>query len=444
MPGRRGRRAEDGEVVDAAAGVLSTPPGRGRRRLRLPDRLDHQAVDDARSSCSSSTRAARPRRADARLPARVPASRDEAAAAAITTRQLLTHTAGFEGDIFTDTGRGDDAVEKYVGVARRPPPALRARRAVLLQQRRVLRARPARRGAARASRTTPALVEHIVDPARPHPRRHEPVRGDPVPRRRRSRRAGEDGDREPAPVWALARSNAPAGSMLAMRPRDLLGFARMHLDDGARARRHPRAGAESVPAMQHRAGRPAPTSAGMGDAWGLGWELFDTPQGTVIGHDGGTIGQAAFLRVVPEAGVAVALLTNGGDVFGLFNDVVGHDPRASSPASRCRPARCRRPSPQRSTPAASSAPTPTPSTTSPSARTTTAGSGSTARRRTSSRRSARSRCAPSSSHFADDSLIAGRGRPRHPRRLRLLGSATAPAHGKRKYLHYGRVVARAD
>ena len=27
---------------------------------------------------------------------------------------------------------------------------------------------------------------------------------------------------QPAPVWALARSNAPAGSMLAMRPRDLL------------------------------------------------------------------------------------------------------------------------------------------------------------------------------------------------------------------------------
>ena len=60
----------------------------------------------------------------------------------------------------------------------------------------------------------------------------------------------------------------------------------------------------------------------MGDAWGLGWELFDTPQGTVVAHDGGTIGQAAFLRVVPEAGVAVALLSNGGDFFGLFNDVV--------------------------------------------------------------------------------------------------------------------------
>jgi hypothetical protein len=65
-----------------------------------------------------------------------------------------------------------------------------------------------------------------------------------------------------------------------------------------------------------------PRLSGMGDAWGLGWELFDTPQGTVVAHDGGTIGQAAFLRVVPEAGVAIAMLTNGGDFFGLFNDVV--------------------------------------------------------------------------------------------------------------------------
>src|SRR6478735_3892074 len=39
---------------------------------------------------------------------------DMEAAKALTTRHLLTHTAGFEGDIFTDTGRGEDAIEKYV------------------------------------------------------------------------------------------------------------------------------------------------------------------------------------------------------------------------------------------------------------------------------------------------------------------------------------------
>jgi len=46
---------------------------------------------------------------------------DEGAARQITVRQLLTHTAGFEGDIFTDTGVGDDAVEKYLGVLHEVP-----------------------------------------------------------------------------------------------------------------------------------------------------------------------------------------------------------------------------------------------------------------------------------------------------------------------------------
>ena len=33
----------------------------------------------------------------------------------------------------------------------------------------------------------------------------------------------------------------------------------------------------------------------------------------MFGHDGGTIGQSAFLRIVPGADVAIALLTNGGN-----------------------------------------------------------------------------------------------------------------------------------
>jgi hypothetical protein len=41
----------------------------------------------------------------------------------------------------------------------------------------------------------------------------------------------------------------------------------------------------------------------------------------VYGHDGGTIGQSAFLRIVPDAGVAVCLLTNGGHTQDLFRDL---------------------------------------------------------------------------------------------------------------------------
>ena len=40
----------------------------------------------------------------------------------------------------------------------------------------------------------------------------------------------------------------------------------------------------------------------LGDSWGLGWIRFGWDGHRLIGHDGNTIGQAAFLRLLPEAG----------------------------------------------------------------------------------------------------------------------------------------------
>jgi CubicO group peptidase (beta-lactamase class C family) len=45
---------------------------------------------------------------------------DEAASARITVRQLLAHTGGFAGDIFIDTGRGDEALGRYIEQLREP------------------------------------------------------------------------------------------------------------------------------------------------------------------------------------------------------------------------------------------------------------------------------------------------------------------------------------
>ena len=62
---------------------------------------------------------------------------------------------------------------------------------------------------------------------------------------------------EPAPVWALARSNAPAGAMLAMRPRDLLAFAQMHMNDGKAADGTQVLAPGTAAAMHGATGRPA-------------------------------------------------------------------------------------------------------------------------------------------------------------------------------------------
>lgn len=244
---------------------------------------------------------------------------DAEAAAVITTRHLLTHTAGFEGDIFTDTGRGDDAIERYVATLTDLPQLFAPGETfsynntafvVLGRLVEVLRGKP----------YDAVLLERVAAPLgleRVSPSPYEAI----LHRAATGHVAGDDGSMRAAPTWALARSNAPAGSMLAMTPADLLGFVRMHLAGGTAPDGTRVLDAGSVAAMQTRQ-VDLPRLSGMGDAWGLGWELFDTPQGTVVAHDGGTIGQAAFLRVVPEQGVAIALLTNGGDFFGLFGDVV--------------------------------------------------------------------------------------------------------------------------
>jgi CubicO group peptidase (beta-lactamase class C family) len=322
VPGAAIAVLKDGEIVDAGAGVLSTATGVdttadsvfqiGSITKVWTTTLVMQLVDEGLLDLDAPIRRYLP---EFRLT-------DESAAGTITARHLLSHQAGFEGDVFTDTGRGEDAIAKYVeSLATLPqlftPGELFSYNnvgfSVLGRIVEVLR----------GTTWEEALVEHIVKPlglTHVAPSAYEAILhraavGHVGP--------GEDGVEIPAPTWALVRSNEPAGSMLAMRPRDLLSFVQMHLAEGAGPD-----GARILSPLSARAMRTAqvtlPRVSGMGAAWGLGWEIIDAGDPTVIGHDGGTIGQSAFLRVVPEAGIAVALLTNGGDVFGLFEDTAAH------------------------------------------------------------------------------------------------------------------------
>ncbi|WP_341974090.1 serine hydrolase domain-containing protein [Microbacterium sp. LWO13-1.2] len=234
---------------------------------------------------------------------------DDTAASAITTRQLLSHVGGFEGDLFIDTGVGDDCVEKLLAVIAEAPqlfaPGERfsynnAAFVVLGRIIEVLRDKPFDR-ALREHLANPLQLTHLATDA------SEAIRF----RAALGHVDSEDGGEPvPAPVWGLVRSNVPAGAMLAMTPRDLLGYARMHIDGGTGPDGTRILSAESVAAMQERQVE-LPDLGLMGNAWGLGWEIFDWDGGPVIGHDGGTIGQTSFLRIVPGAGVAVVILTNG-------------------------------------------------------------------------------------------------------------------------------------
>jgi CubicO group peptidase (beta-lactamase class C family) len=311
-----------GEVVDHAAGILSMSTGVGA----TPDSIFQigsvtklwtsslvlQLVDEGRVDLDATVRTYLP---EFRIA-------DEDAASRITVRQLLTHTSGFEGDIFTDTGVGDDCVEKYLGVLHDvpqlfPPGAMwsynNAGFSVLGRLVEVLRDQS----------YDAALREHLITPLGITRAATSPYDAILFRAAVGHIRPEQDAAYEPAKVWALSRSNIPAGSMFAMSARSLLAFARMHLDDG-RAADGTQVLASGTAARMHAREAVLPDLGHFGDSWGLGFERFDTPDGLVVGHDGATIGQYAFLRMVPDAGVAVALLTNGGGAAALYAELVGH------------------------------------------------------------------------------------------------------------------------
>ncbi|SDG56782.1 Dipeptidyl aminopeptidase/acylaminoacyl peptidase [Lentzea fradiae] len=224
----------------------------------------------------------------------------------VTMRHLLTHTSGIDGDLFTDTGRGDDCLERYTGLLADSP------------QNHPLGATFSycNAGFVLAGRVIEKLTGTTWDAAM-REKLFEPLgltRTGTLPEEALMHRAAvghvdQDGEQVPAPVWQLPRSLGPAGTIFSTTE-DVLKFARLHLDGGLAQDGTRVLSEESAAAMtEKQADVPDPNA--LGDSWGLGWIRFDWDGHRLIGHDGNTIGQSAFLRLLPEQDLAVTLLTNG-------------------------------------------------------------------------------------------------------------------------------------
>jgi CubicO group peptidase (beta-lactamase class C family) len=238
---------------------------------------------------------------------------------AVTTRHLLAHTSGIDGDVFTDTGRGDDCLERYVAglveVGQNHPLGATwsyCNAGFVVLGRIVEHLTGETWDAALAELlTAPLGLERTVtlpEAALLHRTAVGHV-GEP------------DEDPVPTTTWTLARAMGPAG-LITASVEDVLAFARMHLDGGVAAdgtRVLSTAACEAMAAKQ--AELPDPYT--LGDSWGLGWIRFGWGGQRLLGHDGNTIGQSAFLRLLPSRGLAVALLTNGGNALDLFHDLYG-------------------------------------------------------------------------------------------------------------------------
>ncbi|GHE43791.1 serine hydrolase domain-containing protein [Streptomyces vinaceus] len=241
---------------------------------------------------------------------------DPEATAAITPRLLLSHTSGLTCDFTHDSGRGDDCLARYVeaakGVALDCPPGSAISYSSV--------------GYNVLGRIVEVVTGKVWDEAlrdlllaplgltRTMTLPEEALRF-----RAAMGHLGEPGqDPEPAPSWDLMpRSAGPYGRVIASAG-DLARFALMHLaggvgQDGTRVLSR-----ESVELMQRRVVDTPDKWTVSSDGWGLGWTLYDWNGVQGYGHDGASIGQYGYLRVVPSAGVAIALLTNGGGARELY------------------------------------------------------------------------------------------------------------------------------
>lgn len=228
--------------------------------------------------------------------------RDDTATLTITPRQLLSHTSGIEGDHFLDCGRNPDALWRYVSTLEEvgqlhPPDDMfsycNAGYGVLGRlveeatgdhyaralQRRLLRPLALERTVTLAEQ---AIIHRVA--AGHHHR--------------------DDGEAVVSP-WTLSRFNVPIGGIIASAD-DVLTFAALHLRGGHSADQRQVLPGKAVTDM--RAGEV--DVPGTGDEWGLGWRVERWGGTVVVGHDGDTVGQRAFLRLVPDADVAMVVLTN--------------------------------------------------------------------------------------------------------------------------------------
>ncbi|GHC83137.1 hypothetical protein GCM10007079_23980 [Nocardiopsis terrae] len=176
-------------------------------------------------------------------------------AAGLTVRHLLNHTSGIDGDVFTDTGRGDDVLERYV------------------------------------AELAGAVVIHPLGATFSYCNSGFPLLGRVV-------------EKVTGLTWDEAMRERLFTPLGLTRTGTLPEEALLH---GA--------------ALGHVVGLPDPYT--LGDSWGLGWIRYGWDGHRLLGHDGNTIGQAAFLRLLPRAGLAVVLLTNGGQTRDLYQELYG-------------------------------------------------------------------------------------------------------------------------
>jgi len=231
----------------------------------------------------------------------------------VTLEHLLSHSAGFDGDMLEDFGPGDDALARAVERMRELPSVTPLGRVWNYSN----------AGFALAGRVMEAvtgqsyersLKDLVLEPLgmdhsfffAADAITHTVAMGHKVTA------AGPTVHRP----WQLPRAINPAGGLISS-VRDQLRYARFHLGDGRATDGSQVLSASTLLEMR----RPRIEAGGGRAAFGgLGWLIQRTPG--VLAHGGSTLGQESSFVIVPEQEFAVTVLTNADRGVLLHQEIV--------------------------------------------------------------------------------------------------------------------------
>lgn len=239
--------------------------------------------------------------------------------AAVRIIDLLQHRGGFDGDYFTDGGRGSDAPQKLIAALEgsqtffRPGEQFAYSNAgmVVLGRLVELKRSISYLEAIRTRIYEPLGLEHAVTLPE-----EAILYGAAVGHTRT-----DDGEAIVLPTWQLPMSAAATGACLTMSAENLARFGDMLLNEGVTRDGVRVLSIDMARLMKQRAfSLPAPSPVGEGFAVGALTYRYDGA--TAFGHDGHTIGQVAGLRVVPGADLVIAVTTNRENTMELAEGVI--------------------------------------------------------------------------------------------------------------------------
>jgi CubicO group peptidase (beta-lactamase class C family) len=237
---------------------------------------------------------------------------DKAVSAAVTLRHLLTHTAGWEGDLFLETGAGDDALPKYMaemaGLEQVSPLGeyFSYNNSGFKVAGYLIEKATGKSYTAAISELglKPLGLEHVYFDA-----------AEVISQRFAVGHHAGEGQAAVARPWALPRSGWPAGGMVTGVV-DLLRYARFHFGDGKSEDGVKLMQAETL-ALMH-----TPQIKTYGDeSVGLSWFVEDRQGTRLLSHGGGTNGQVSKLMLAPQREFALAVFTNADSGGGLVEKV---------------------------------------------------------------------------------------------------------------------------